>query len=62
MQLEDVLTKDQLIRLRCAEIAGDSANHTHVASAQALYDFITGTHDKTPLEKITAALRDAGVK
>lgn len=51
------LTADQRLRLECAAIAGPD-----VAAARALYDFITGAHDKTPMERITDALRNAGVK
>lgn len=56
MQVEDTLSRDQLLRLECARIVGNAHD------ARRLYDFVTGAGDKTPMERITDALRDAGVK
>lgn len=61
-QLDPQLTRDELLRLECARIAGASQYATHAESARALYAFVTEPGGKTPLQRIAAILEDAGVR
>ena len=55
------MSVEQELRLRCVDLAmrGDPANVVH--TARAIYAFVTGESDKTPREKVNAALDEANV-
>ncbi|HEY1751251.1 MAG TPA: hypothetical protein VGG29_08300 [Caulobacteraceae bacterium] len=57
MNREEILGRDALIRLECAELA-----EGRLSDARALYEFVTDDASRTPKERILAAMEEAGVK
>jgi hypothetical protein len=62
-RIDNLLTRDELLRLECARIARTSptGGDYQVAAARALYDFITERPAKSALQRILDILEEAGV-